>query len=84
MPVHEPTSIKKSQLLGKKREREKEDFNPFSLAKKSYASSSNELSQREWNSIPLWVSCLCVCVCVWMKWRGSQASVLSSVEWGLA
>ena len=65
MPAHEPTSIKKSQLLGKKKMvREKEDCNPSSLAKKSYASSFNKLSQSEWHKLPLWVSCFCVCVCV--------------------
>lgn len=84
MPAHEPTSIKKSQLLGgkKKKVREKEDCNPSSLAEKSYASSFNEPSQRDWDSIPLWVSCLCVSV--WIEWSGSRASVLPSVEWGSA
>ena len=87
MPAHEPTSIKKSQLLGKKKMvREKEDCNPSSLAKKSYASSFNKLSQSEWHKLPLWVSCfcVCVCVCVCVGWSGSQASVLPSAEWGLA
>lgn len=79
MPVHTPTSIKKSHVLEKKRE--KEGCNSFSLAKKSYASSSNELSQRDRNSIPSWVSF--PRVCVRMKWSGSQASVLPSVESGL-
>lgn len=78
MPVHAPTSIKKSHVLEKKK---KEGCNSFPLAKKSYASSSNELSQRDWNSIPLWVSFLRVSV--WMKWSRSRASVLPSVEWGL-
>lgn len=71
----------KSHNSLKKRERTK-NCNSFSVAKKSYASSSNELSQKDGNSILLWFSCLYVSV--WVKWSGSQASVLSSVKWGLA